>query len=497
MTGVPNMTVIRTEKTSNFTCLSADIFFDENLSDTAMVLLAQMLTVRAETWNLNINGLCKLVKRGIKAVKKALAELERYGYLFKHQVKDEKTKQFGHNQYLFYESPSLNPHFGKSAQDEHHFFEPEPSERKPSGGQASQSNTKPFNTKESIMDSQSVPEAEKTDGLSAEKEKSSEFSEDTKQSLAIFYDTQRVLKDMTDFQNLPHDDFREFTEQAIRYISEILSSGSAEPDKIIGQVKAIHSAEKSLIPFMQKMMKYCKKAVKNLKYPKARDSYLKKVILGFLTKYTPASDENKNFSREISVQPETAMPFGQMLLEMHHPDVNQNNYQNFPFDTQEHFIEYYGTDCYDWKKNDCYIPESFITSQPTMLNALNFLFSSCFKDNFDEDFDFFSRECVSYIAEAVCTGKRSYKQYTSPSVILSRINNLNMGFCGSGCSLYTFMKSFKSHLKEKLECYSVESNYKGYVTTMLLSYLCNEYLAKVRVKSTEFEIFYGSNYDED
>ncbi|MBR4320389.1 MAG: hypothetical protein IKP69_10145, partial [Oscillospiraceae bacterium] len=112
-------------------------------------------------------------------------------------------------------------------------------------------------------------------------------------------------------------------------------------------------------------------------------------------------------------------------------------------------------------------------------------------------FRFFSKECVSYIAEAVCTGMRSYKQHTSPSVILSRINNLNIGFCGSGCSLYTFMKSFKSHLKEKLESYSVKSNYKGYVTTMLLSYLCNEYLAKCRVKSTEFELRYGFDYDDD
>jgi len=324
------------------------------------------------------------------------------------------------------------------------------------------------------MDSQSVQKAEKTDGLSTEKEKSSEISEDTKQSLAIFYDTQRVLKEMTDFNHLPADEFKTFTEQAIRYINEILSSGSADPDKIIGQVKAIHSAEKSLIPFMQKMMKYCKKAVNNLKYPKARDSYLKKVILGFLTRYTPVSAEKKSSNEGKSVGFERAMPFGQILLEMHHPDVNQNNYQHFPFDTQEHFIQHYGTDCYDWKKSDCYIPESFITSQPTMLNALNFLFSSCFKDNFDEDFGFFSRECVSYIAEAVCTGKRSYKQHTSPTVILSRINNLNMGFCGNGCSLFTFLKSFKSHLKEKLECYSVKSNYKGYVTTMLLSYLCNE-----------------------
>ena len=492
MKGIPNMTVVRVAKDKNYTCISNALIFDKSLSSDAKTLMFQMLAVRAEKWNVNDEGLCTLLGKGLKAMKRALAELVQQGYLFKYQVKDQQTKQFGHNQYAFYESPMLNPHFGKSAQKEPDFFEPEPSERKLLDGKAELLTINPQKIKNTIIESQSVAESDQTDGLSAEKEESSENSEDTRQSLAIFYDTQRVLKEMTDFNHLPADEFKTFTEQAIRYISEILSSGSTEPDKIIGQVKAIHSAEKSLIPFMQKMMKYCKKAVKNLKYPKARDSYLKKVILGFLTKYIPASDENKNFSREISVQPETAMPFGQMLLEMHHPDVNQNNYQHFPFDTQEHFIQHYGTDCYDWKKSDCYIPESFITSQPTMLNALNFLFSSCFKDNFDEDFGFFSRECVSYIAEAVCTGKRSYKQHTSPTVILSRINNLNMGFCGNGCSLFTFLKSFKSHLKEKLECYSVKSNYKGYVTTMLLSFLCNEYLAKVRVKSTEFEIF-----DED
>ena len=487
MKGMPNMTVVRVAKDKNFTCISNALIFDKNLSSDAKILMFQMLAVKADKWNVNDEGLCTLLGKGLKAMKRALAELIQHGYLFKYQVKDEQTKQFRHNRYDFYESPMLNPHFGKSVQNEPDFFTPEPSERKPSDGKAELLTINPLKTKKSIMDSPSVPEAEQTDGLSAEKEKSSEISEETKQTLAIFYDTQRILKEMTDF--LIHDDFREFTEQAIKYISEILSSGSTEPDKLINQIKAIHSAEKSLIPFMKNLKKYCEKSLKNLKYSKAKDNYLKKVILGFLTKYTPASDENKNFSREISVQPETAMPFGQMLLEMHHPDVNQNNYQHFPFDTQEHFIQYYGADCYYWKKSECYIPESFVSSQQTMLNALNFLFSSCFKEDMGDDFRFFSKECVSYIAEAVCTGMRSYKQHTSPSVILSRINNLNIGFCGSGCSLYTFMKSFKSHLKEKLESYSVKSNYKGYVTTMLLSYLCNEYLAKCRVKSTEFNIF--------
>ena len=488
MTGIPNMTVIRTEKTSNFTCLSADIFFDENLSDTAMVLLAQMLTVRAETWNLNINGLCKLVKRGIKAVKKALAELERYGYLFKYQVKDEKTKQFGHNQYLFYESPSLNPHFGKSVQDEYHFFEPEPSERKPSGGQASQSNIKPFNTEKTIMESQSVPEAEKTDGLSAEKEKSSKISEDTKQSLAIFYDTQRVLKDMTDFQNLPHDDFREFTEQAIRYISEILSSGNADPDKLISQLKLVHSAEKSLIPFMKKLKKYCADSLKKLKYPKARDNYLKKVILGFLTKYTPVSAEKKNAHQE-NFQPETAMPFGQMLLEMHHPDVTEENYQQYPFDTQEHFIQYYGAACYDWKKTECSVPDSFTRSKPTMFHALKFLFSSCLKADSDESFRQFSEECLLFLTEVFCTGRQSYRKSADVWNLIQNLNAINAGVYGNGISLWTFMKSFHFHFKEKMQEYSVDSNYQGYVTSMLVSYLNGEYLSKSSVKSAESDLF--------
>ena len=355
----------------------------------------------------------------------------------------------------------------------------------------------PQKIKNTIIESQSVAGADQTDGLSAEKEESSENSEDTRQSLAIFYDTQRVLKEVTDFNHLPPDEFKTFAEQAFRYISEIISSGSADPVEVINQIKVIHSAEKSLIPFMEKMMKYCKKAVKNLKYPKARDSYLKKVILSFLTRYTPVSAEKKNSDEGESVGFERAMPFGQMLLEMHHPDVNQNNYQNFPFDTQEHFIEHYGEDCNYWKKEDCYIPESFIVQPMTMLNALNFLFSFCYKKTGDMEFRTFSRECVAYIAESVCTGMRSYKQHISPTVILSKINNLNMGFCGSGCSLYTFMKSFQYHLKKKLECYSVKSNYKGYLTTMLLSFLCNEYTAKSRIKSTEFEIFYGSDYDDD
>ena len=484
MKGTPNMTVVRVEKDKNFTCISNALIFDKSISVTAKILMLQMLAVKPDKWNVNDEGLCTLLGKGLKAVKSALAELVQHGYLFKYQVKDEETKQFGHNRYDFYESPMLNPHFGKSAQNKPDFFATEPSERKPSDGEAELLTINPQKIKKTITESLSVTEGTKTDGFSAEKEKSSEISEDNKQSLAIFYDTERVLKKMMDFQTLPLDEFRVFAEKAIRYISETLATGEADPVEVINQIKVIHSAEKSLIPFMDKMMKYCKKSLKNLKYPKAQDSYLKKVVIGFLKRYIPVSAEKEN-----NFTPQTALPFGEMLLEMHHPDVNKDNYQKYPFDTQEHFIQYYGEDCNYWKKENCHIPESFIVQPMTMLNALNFLFSFCYKKTWSLDFRTFARECVAYLAESICTGMRSYTQHTSPTVILSKINSLNMGFGGNNCSLYGFIKSFQSHLKEKLQTYSVKSNYKGYLTTMLLSYLFNEYSAKNREKSVEVDIF--------
>jgi len=118
MKGIPNMTVVRVAKDKNFTCISNALIFDKSLSSDAKILMFQMLAVRAEKWNVNDEGLCTLLGKGLKAMKRALAELVQQGYLFKYQVKDQQTKQFGHNQYAFYESPMLNPHFGKSAQKE-------------------------------------------------------------------------------------------------------------------------------------------------------------------------------------------------------------------------------------------------------------------------------------------------------------------------------------------------------------------------------------------
>ena len=131
-----------------------------------------------------------------------------------------------------------------------------------------------------------------------------------------------------------------------------------------------------------------------------------------------------------------------------------------------------------------------------MFNALRFLFGSCLEENQDEEFRIFSEECVSYLAEAICTGRRSHTHPVNSWNLITSINYLNTGVYGNGVNLFVFMKSFWFHFRRQLEKYSVESNYKGYVTSMLVSYLGNEYHAQRRVKSTEFDIFYGDD-DED
>ena len=512
MTFEPNMTVARTEKTHGFTCIDNRIIRDESLSITARFTMIHLLSVHEKKWNVNLEGLTHVLNIGIKAVKKALAELVNAGYLFRMQIKDEHTKRFGQNWYWIYESPELNPHFRKPesepevpAQVEPDFFEPEPSERKPSGGQASQLNTNPSNMEESNpVCCQSV--VEKTDGFPAQ------FSTDNKKSVekvvenskkaSPFVMTVNMLREMSEYDTLAEGELKEFVEEAIKHIDDIISCGTADPNEIIKKIQEIRSIENSLLRFMNKLKPYCEKALKNLKHPNARDKFLRTVISTFLLNYKPDAEkysQRKEYPpQKEEIVLETAMPFGQMLLKMHHPDVNEFNYQKYPFDTQEHFIEYYGDDCYDWKKDGCSIPESFIFNQATMLNALEFLFSGCWnKKSSDTEFKNFSHTCVTLLSEVLCTGRRSYAKITSPERLLSHINYLNLRMYGQHITPQQFMTSFHWHFRDKMKYYSVDSNYKGYLTSMLVSYLDNEYTAKLTVRSIEFDVLHGDEYDDE
>ena len=93
--------VIRVIKNCNYTTLSNYHFKDKRLSWKAKGLLSTMLSL-PEDWNYTIEGLASLSDDGIKATNSGLAELEKYGYLVRKQLRDDNG-HFIAMEYTIYE----------------------------------------------------------------------------------------------------------------------------------------------------------------------------------------------------------------------------------------------------------------------------------------------------------------------------------------------------------------------------------------------------------
>lgn len=97
------MAVMRIHKTANYTVMSNYHFKEKGLSLKAKGLLSLMLSL-PEDWNYSISGLVKLSKDGKDSVMSALGELEKYGYLHREKIINEKG-QFSGIEYNIYEQP--------------------------------------------------------------------------------------------------------------------------------------------------------------------------------------------------------------------------------------------------------------------------------------------------------------------------------------------------------------------------------------------------------
>lgn len=97
------MSVIRVNKTKNYTVLSNYHFKEKDMSLKAKGLLSLMLSL-PDDWNYSISGLVKLSKDGKDGVMSALSELEKFGYLLRTRVKNDKG-QFSGVEYHIYEQP--------------------------------------------------------------------------------------------------------------------------------------------------------------------------------------------------------------------------------------------------------------------------------------------------------------------------------------------------------------------------------------------------------
>ena len=97
------MSIVRVHKTSNFTVMSNYHFKEKKMSLKAKGLLSLMLSL-PDDWNYSISGLVTLSKDGKDSVMSALSELEKFGYLARERVVNDKG-QFAGVEYNIFEEP--------------------------------------------------------------------------------------------------------------------------------------------------------------------------------------------------------------------------------------------------------------------------------------------------------------------------------------------------------------------------------------------------------
>lgn len=101
------MSVMRVHKTANFTVMSNYHFREKKMSLKAKGLLSLMLSL-PDDWDYSVAGLTTLSKDGKDGVMTALAELEKFGYLTRQRMTNDKG-QFDGIEYNIYERPQEKP----------------------------------------------------------------------------------------------------------------------------------------------------------------------------------------------------------------------------------------------------------------------------------------------------------------------------------------------------------------------------------------------------
>ncbi len=102
-------TVFRVKKDANFTIMANYHLKDRRLSYKAKGLMSEILSLPPD-WDYTLTGLAVIANDGINSVRSAVRELEQYGYLVRHQTRDERGRM-SVNEYIVYENPEENPEY--------------------------------------------------------------------------------------------------------------------------------------------------------------------------------------------------------------------------------------------------------------------------------------------------------------------------------------------------------------------------------------------------
>ena len=97
------MAVFRVEKNRGYTVMSNHHLRNKDLSLKAKGLLSQMLSL-PESWDFTLKGLSLINREKIDAIREAIKELERAGYIVRSRERDEKGRLRGAD-YVIFEQP--------------------------------------------------------------------------------------------------------------------------------------------------------------------------------------------------------------------------------------------------------------------------------------------------------------------------------------------------------------------------------------------------------
>ena len=110
------MAVFRVERTRDYTVMSNYHLKDKRLTLKSKGLLSQMLSL-PDDWDYTLSGLSVINRESKDAIRSAVNELERAGYIERHQTTDEGGK-FSSNEYIIHEQPvSLPPSLDKPSSE--------------------------------------------------------------------------------------------------------------------------------------------------------------------------------------------------------------------------------------------------------------------------------------------------------------------------------------------------------------------------------------------
>ena len=157
------MSVFRVEKNKGYTVMSNHHLRNHTLSLKAKGLLSQMLSL-PDDWDYTLQGLAQINKESIDAIREAVRELERAGYIKRSRERDERGCLRG-TVYTIYEQPHAEPTPEEPTQEKPALNNPtleKPMLEKPTLENPMQLNTKgknkeKRNTDQSITDSIPFP----------------------------------------------------------------------------------------------------------------------------------------------------------------------------------------------------------------------------------------------------------------------------------------------------------------------------------------------------